>query len=243
MFDRIRYCSRQLIIVIALTLAIVQPSYGITVEDVPQPFQGSYIVDLANILNTDTEAEINKEIATLQQHKNKSIYIITVASITEPKVPAAQKFIILSDTSPSRKFLNSIFSNWNIRQLHRGNSILILASIKDCRIEVKTGFNLRYITKDRNIQGIIDKIIIPEFERQNFNRGIALGTKALANKIENPYTDSTPQPNNPSAVGREYKNKALCQEYRSTFWCSSEGRDRGGGGNWRSVLDRQAIVE
>ena len=232
MFNRIKYCLEQLVIAIALLMLIVQPSHAIVVTDVPQPTEGSYIVDLANILNPDTEAKINKAIATLQQHKNKSIYIITVPSITEPKPSTSPKFIILSNISPSRKFLNSIFSNWNIRQLHQGNSILILASIKDRRIEVKTGLNLRYITKDRNIQGVIDKIIIPEFGKQNFNRGIALGTKVLANKIENPYTDSTPQPDDPSAVGREYKNKALCQDYRSTFWCSSEGRDRGGGGNW-----------
>ena len=149
MFNSIEYCLRQIILVLILLVLFGRSSYAVTATDVPQPSNGSYIVDLANILDVDTEAEINKAIATLQQDKNKSIYIVTVPSITEPKPFTSQKFVILSNTSPSRKFLNSIFSNWNIRQLHR-----------------------------------------------------------------------------------EYKNKALCQDYRSTFWCSSEGRDRGGSGNW-----------
>lgn len=233
MFDRIKYRLKQLILVLSVSMLIIAPSYAVTAADVPQPSEnGSYIIDLADILDANIEAEINSAIAFLEQHKNKSIYIVTVPSMIKAKVSTVQKFVTLTNTSPSRKFLNSIFSNWNIKQLHQGNSIFILVSMKERRVELKTGFNLRYITKDRHIQGVIDKIIIPEFKQHNFNRGTLLGTKVLIDKIDNPYIDSTPKPDNFGSVGQEYKNKALCQTYQSTFWCSSEGRDRGGSGNW-----------
>lgn len=70
---------------------------------VPEPSKGSYIVDLANILDTDTEVEINMAIALLQKNKGKSIYLVTVPSITEPAIQ--QSFKVIPATSPSRRFL------------------------------------------------------------------------------------------------------------------------------------------
>ena len=232
MFAPIKRYLKLLTLIVLLFGFMVQPSHAITAKEVPHPPANSYTVDLANIIDSDTEIELNRAIATLQQHKNKSIYIVTVPAITKAKTSTSKKFRILSNTSASRKFLNSIFSNWTIKQLHQGNSIFIVIFLKEQKVEIKTGFNLRYVTKDRHIQSVIDKIIIPKFKQHNPNQGILLGTKTLIDKIENPYTDLMLKPNNLKLVGKQYKNKALCQTWQSTFWCSTEGRDRGGQGNW-----------
>ena len=233
MFNRIKYCLQQLVMAIALLMLMVHPSDAITVEDIPQPFEGGYIVDLANILDTDTEAEINKAIATLQQHKNKSIYIVTVSDITQRSTQ--QNFKIIPTTSPSRRFLESILLNWNIEELNKGNSILFLVSIKDRSVEIRSGFNLKYIIQDRHIQGIIDKIIIPEFERRNFYPGILLGTQALITKIDNPYINSLPSPERSTWESQKkdrcWKRK-INREDRSYYSCLAETSYHGGSNNW-----------
>ena len=97
MFNQIKYCLKQFILVIALSILIVQPSQAIVAANVPQPSNGSYIVDLAEILDTETEAKINSAIAILQQRKNKSIYIVTIGSIT--KEATQKNFKIVSAKS------------------------------------------------------------------------------------------------------------------------------------------------
>ncbi|MDJ0573525.1 MAG: TPM domain-containing protein [Pleurocapsa sp. MO_192.B19] len=235
MFDQIKYCLKQLILVIALSISIVQPSYAITAADIPpaSDIHHNYIIDLADILDTDTEAKINSAIAILQEHKNKAIYLVTVPAITE--IQTQRNFKIIPATSPSRRFLESILLNWNIQQLKQGNGILFFVSVADHSVEIRSGFNLKYILQDRHIQGVIDKIIIPKFKHSNFNKGILLAIQALITKIDNPYCNLLP---NPEHSTWESQKKALCwkrkvsREDRSYYPCPAEASYHGGSGNW-----------
>ena len=141
--------------------------------------------------------------------------------------------------------MESILLNWNIEELNQGNSIFFLVSIKDRSVEIRSGFNLKYIIQDRHIQGIIDKIIIPEFERRNFYRGILLGTRAIITKIDNPYYNLLP---NPEHLTWESQTISECRVRnppgRNGYSnCPVETSYHGGGGNWRSRTERQAIDE
>ena len=64
----------------------------------------------------------------------------------------------------------------------------------DRSIEIKSAFNLKYIIQDRHIQGIIDRIMIPKFKQKDFAAGIFLRTKAIIKKVDNPYYNSLPIP-------------------------------------------------
>ncbi len=77
-FEGIKYCLKQIILAIALLITIALPCQATVATDIPEPPKYSYIVELANILDTNAEIEINSAIATLQQHKYKNIYLITV---------------------------------------------------------------------------------------------------------------------------------------------------------------------
>lgn len=213
---------------------IVQPSYAITATDIPQPSNTdhNYIVDLADILDTNTEAEINNAIAILQEHKNKAIYIVTVPAITE--IQTQRNFKIIPATSPSRRFLESILLNWKIQQLKQRNGILFFVSVADRSIEIRSASNLKYIIRDRNIQGVIDKIIVPEFKQHKFNQGILKGTQALINRIDNPYYNSLPSSKHPtweSQIMSECRARNLPGK-NGYDNCPTEVSYHGGSGNW-----------
>lgn len=234
-FERIKYCLWQIILEIALSITTAFPCQATVATDIPEPPKYSYIVDLADILDTSAEIEINSAIATLQQHKYKNIYLITVPSIEQTSTP--KKFKVVPVTPPSRKFLESILLNWNQKQIERGNSILFLVSVADRSIEIRSSFNLVNYIRDCHIQGIIDKIIVPEFKRNNFEQGILLGIDALIIKIDNPYFSSLPQPKHST---RESQKKARCwQRLKNRSWrsifdddCSAEVSYYGGSGRW-----------
>ena len=177
-------------------MIIIQPSYAISVDDVPQPQESeqNYIVDLVNVLDGDTKTAINNEIAILQKNKNKTIYIVTVPSVSY--TTTKKIFKIVPAVSESRRFLESILLNWNIEQLKRGNGILVFISTGDRSIEIRSGFNLKYIIQDRHFQGIIDKIMIPRFKQNDFDRGVLLGINKIIEKVDNPYYNSIPTPLN-----------------------------------------------
>ena len=173
----------KIIAVVLLSIAVMQPSYALCVEDVLQPsnVEQNYIVDLADVIDRDTEAEINKAIAILEANKNKTIYIITVPSISY--TPAKKLFKIVPAVSESRRFLKSILLNWNIEPLKQRNTISIFISTGDRSIEIKSAFNLKYIIQDCHIRRIIDKIMIPKFKHQDYATGILLGTKTIIKRV------------------------------------------------------------
>lgn len=169
------YFLTKLLIAIACVFCLyIQPGYSLTAKDVPEPSDASYIVDLANIIDTDIEVKLNEEIETLSQRKHKSIYVVTVDKIEQK--PVQKLYQIVPPVSPTRRFLESILLNWNVSDLKHSNSILFVMSLKDCSVEIRSGYNFKYIIRDRHIQGIIDKLIVPQFKQHNFAEGILIGT-------------------------------------------------------------------
>ena len=233
MFDRII----KTIGIFLLSIALIQPSYALSIEDVPQPFdlEQNYIIDSANILDKDTETEINKAIAILEKNKNKTIYIITVPSISYK--PTQKIFKIVPAVSESRRFLESILLTWNAERLNQGNAISIFISTGDRSIEIKSGFNLKYIIQDRHIQGVIDKIMIPRFKQEDLTTGILLGTKAIIRKVENPYYNLLPTPEQipwQSKLKLEFKLRNIPSSKGSAYerYYPSEISYYGGSGTW-----------
>ena len=228
------YFLTKLLIAIACYLYI-QPAYALTADNIPEPSgDASYIVDLADILNTDTEAKLNAEIELLHQRQQKSIYLVTVDEVEQKSVP--QLYKVVPSVSPSRRFLESILLNWNVDDLKHGNSMLFLVSVSDRSVEIRSGYNLKYIIRDRQIQGVIDKLIIPKFQQNDFTEGILIGTEALIIKIDNPYYSQLPDSENPtweSQIRSECRSRNLPDpQSRYQYRCPNEISYHGGSGTW-----------
>ena len=218
-----------------ISITVMQPCYAIVATDILQPsVDNDYVVDLAGILDRDTVEVLNTEIEQLHQSKQKSIYLVTVDEIEQK--PVQKLYKIVPPVSSSRRFLESILLNWNIDDLKRGNSILFLVSVLDRSVEIRSGYNLKYIIHDRHIQGVIDKLIIPKFKQNNFAEGILVGTKALITKTDNPYYSELPYPENPvweSQVRSECKSRNLPSPKAGyTYTCPNEVSYHGGSGTW-----------
>ena len=78
MFKYLKIYLRTTILALFVLTSIAFPACAVSVDDIPQPPNrlADYIVDLAEILNIDTEAKLNSAIATLEKNKNKTVYIV-----------------------------------------------------------------------------------------------------------------------------------------------------------------------
>jgi uncharacterized protein len=161
----------------SFTLAIVVfPLAGLAldVKDVPNPRQinGTWVTDMAEILDAPTEAKLNAEITKLEQQNGAEIAVVTV-----PK------------TSPSaspKAFTTQLFNYWKIGKKSQNNGVLVLISKGDRRVEVKTGYGIEAILPNAKVANIIDTQITPKFKQGDFNGGTLTGTNAIIVALKSP---------------------------------------------------------
>ncbi|HEY9604465.1 MAG TPA: TPM domain-containing protein [Allocoleopsis sp.] len=143
------------------------PTYALTVQDVPNPRQasGSWVSDVAQLLSSDTEAQLNQIISELERQTGDEITVVTVPETTPASSPKA--------------FTSKLFNYWTIGR----NGVLFLVSKSDRRIEIQTGYGIEAVLPATQVSEIIQKEILTQFRQDNVEGGILAGTQALAVKL------------------------------------------------------------
>ena len=155
---------------------------ALDVKDVPNPRQinGTWVTDMAGMLDEPTETQLNSMIAQLEQKNGTEIAVVTVPETQPAASPKA--------------FATQLFNYWGIGKKEKNNGVLFLISKADRRVEIETGYGIEPILPDAKVGNIIDTQITPRFKQGDFNGGTLAGTKALVVAIEAPQPSSGRQP-------------------------------------------------
>ena len=163
------------------------PGLALTVQEVPNPRQvsGGWVTDKAEILQPETETQLNQMIARLEAKNGAEIAVVTVPETA----PAA---------SP-KEFTTNLFNYWKIGKKGQDNGVLFLISVKDRRVEIETGYGVEGILPDGKVGNIIKTQITPHFRQKDFDGGTLAGTRAIIVSLEpslsKELTQDTPQNN------------------------------------------------
>jgi uncharacterized protein len=158
---------------------------ALTVQEVPNPRQvsGGWVTDKAEILQPETETQLNRMIARLEAKNGAEIAVVTVPETA----PAA---------SP-KEFTTNLFNYWKIGKKGQDNGVLFLISVKDRRVEIETGYGVEGILPDAKVGNIIETEITPRFRQKDFDGGTLAGTRAIIVSLEpslsKELTQDTPQ--------------------------------------------------
>jgi uncharacterized membrane protein YgcG len=171
----VEFQLKRLLKVSPFTLAFVLfpfASLAVDVKDVPNPRQmnGTWVTDMAQMLDERTEAQLNSTIAQLERKNGTEIAVVTVPETA----PAA---------SP-KEFTTKLFNYWGIGKKGKDNGVLFLISQNERRVEIETGYGIEPILPDAKVGNIIDTQILPRFKQSDFNGGTLAGTKALVVALE-----------------------------------------------------------
>jgi uncharacterized protein len=177
----IRLQLKSLLKASSFTVAIVLfPLVGLAldVKDVPNPrkINGTWVTDMAGILDQPTQAQINSLITQLERENGAEIAVVTV-----------------TETSPSaspKEFTTALFNHWKIGKKGQNNGVLFLISKGDRRVEIETGYGVEAILPDAKVGNIIATEIIPKFKKGDFNGGTLSGTQALVVVLKNPLVSN-----------------------------------------------------
>lgn len=175
-------------------------SLAITVKEIPNPRQENrgWVADTADILNSSTEAEINRQISGLEAKNGSEIAVVTVPETAPASTP--------------KEFATTLFNYWGIGKQEQNNGVLFLISKGDRRVEIETGYGVEGILPDAQIGSIIEQKITPQFKRGDFDGGTLAATKALVQTLEG--ETYTPLPNLSTKVSKSSLNSST-ETYRS----------------------------
>lgn len=193
-----RFQLKRLLKASPFTLAIVLfPCVGLAVEvkNVPNPRQinGTWVTDMAQMLDEPTEAQLNSMISQLERKNGTEIAVVTVPET--------------SPASSPKEFTTKLFNYWGIGKKGKDNGVLLLISKSDRHVAIETGYGMEGILPDAKVGNIINTQITPRFKQGDFDGGTLAGTKALVVAMEKPQaTISTSQtflPTQSSTVSQE----------------------------------------
>ena len=197
----------------SLCLAVILstlPSLALTVQEVPNPRQvnGGWVTDMANILQPETESQLNQIIDQLEAKNGAEIAVVTVPETAPAASPKA--------------FTTELFNYWGIGKKGEDNGVLFLISVKDRRVEIETGYGVEGILPDAKVGNIIDTQIIPQFKQKDFDGGALAGTRAIVVILE------------PSLSKKlSYQNKDLSRQNSEQLY-----REKGFGGRMESLFKK-----
>lgn len=141
---------------------------GKNYDPYPQPDNG-YVTDLAGLLSTDEEEQIETWLWQVEYRTKVEIIVMTINSIHD--YPG-------TDNTSIETFATGLFNAYGIGNLPKNDGILLLVAKNDRKVRIELGAYYGH-QRDADAQRIIDNEILPSFRRGNFANGIQDGTQAI----------------------------------------------------------------
>jgi uncharacterized protein len=162
----------QMLLFVFLTLA-----HAIDVGSVPNPRdKGTWVVDLAGIIDTDIEVNINSRIEQLHKESDVEIALVTIDNVS----------------SSPKAFATELFNHWGIGDAEKNNGLLVLMVIGERRLEMETGYGLESVLSDGWLGSMQTQKMVPKFKQGDFGGGLEVGIIAIDEKLRNSLNLSPP---------------------------------------------------
>lgn len=158
---------RRVFLPVLLCLFIVKASFAVTPQ-IPQ-MPDNYVVDLAGIVDGNTEQVLNGYLKELEQKTTAQVVVLTITS--------------LDGESLEEFSIKTAHQTWKLGQKGKDNGVLITVSLQDRKYRFETGYGLEGVLPDSLVGSIGRDYMLPNFKKGDYSRGIYEATLALAGKI------------------------------------------------------------
>ncbi len=164
-------------------------AWAVRPEEVPNPRPaGGWVTDMADVVPSATEAELNRLLDSLEQDTGVEIAVVTVPDAGD-QVP--------------RDFATELFNRWGIGKAGRDDGVLILLVLDARRVEVETGYGIEPVLPDGRVGAILDRDAVPYFRQGDYGTGLLRTVEAMAQIIRQEYAaEGGPPPERPAAPVR-----------------------------------------
>lgn len=123
--------------------------------DVPQP--GGSVNDLAGMIDSSSKASIVQLIDDIKQKTTVEIAVLTVETL---------------GGVPKEDFAIAVAEKWGVGKKGADNGLLILIAKQEREYRVEIGRGLEGVLNDAKVGRIARQVLVPDFKRGQFGRGI-----------------------------------------------------------------------
>lgn len=135
------------------------------------PALSGRVVDQANLLSPQQEAELTQRLAALEQQNSRQLVVATV--------PDLQGYDIAD-------YGYQLGRHWGIGQGEANNGIILLVAPTEKKVRIEVGYGLEPIVTDALSWQIIRDTILPRFRADDMPGGIIAGADALIQQLQAP---------------------------------------------------------
>jgi len=134
----------------------------------PQPDRG-YVTDHADLLTAKQEEQLESWIYTCEKEYGFEMAVVTIRSVWDYPGTA---------NSSIESFATGLFDTYGIGNMPKNNGVLLLVAVKDRKARIELGAYYGR-SRDSDANRIMQKVIIPQFKKDRYDKGIMRGTEAL----------------------------------------------------------------
>jgi uncharacterized protein len=178
MIMRARWCAIVLLLAFAAPLLAAEPQY---------PRLTGRVVDAARILSPSTVDDLTRMLAEDEQATGRQVVVVTL--------PSLQGYSI-------EEFGYQLGRHWGIGQKDKNTGALLIVAPNERKVRIEVGYGLEGTLTDAQSSVIIQRDILPQFRRGDFNAGVLAGTRSIL-QVLGGQTESV-QP--PAAAGGQAAN-------------------------------------
>ena len=156
---------RPLLALICVLMALTCGS-AVRAQDYPA-YSDVYVNDFADILTDTEQALIRQDLIRLFDQTGIEAVVVTMATMRS-----------YGHSGQIEPFATGLFNHWFVgnAELNTGVMLLVARDDRQMRIELGKGFDA---AMDRQMQGLIDTRLLPEFRKGRFGPGIVAGVAGL----------------------------------------------------------------
>ncbi len=136
------------------------------------------VVDDANVLSPATRSEL---IGMLQRHEQATGEQVVVVTL-----PSLQGYSI-------EDFGYQLGRAWGIGQKDKNTGALLIVAPKEHKVRIEVGYGLEGKLTDAQSSVIINRDIVPQFRRGDFNAGVLAGTTTILKVLGGDATAAEPE--------------------------------------------------
>jgi uncharacterized protein len=151
---------------LALLMLVAAPAAAQTFP----PLTGR-VVDQANLLSPEQEADLTQRLAALQQASSRQLVVATVNSLED---------------RPIEDYGYQLGRHWGIGQRGANNGVVLLIAPNERKVRIEVGYGLEPIITDALSHQITQDQILARFRQNDMPGGIIAGTNALIEQLGAP---------------------------------------------------------
>jgi len=140
----------------------------------PKASSNTWVSDMADVIDPDSENQLNMIIDDLERKTTSEIAVVTVKNV---------------DNSTPKDFATELFNLWKIGKVGKDNGVLVLLVMSERRVEVETGYGVEGVLPDGKVGEILREKMVPHFKEGNFGKGILAGVQEMTAIIANEKSD------------------------------------------------------